>query len=450
MNILLIWPPSADYCILDEKFSCCEPLGLEYIAAALLADFSVEIVDMRFEKNIEQILAKEKYDIVGLSIPFTTSVNCCNILLEKIKKFDNTIKLVIGGHYPTVAFENISTEYVDFAVLGEGVNSFYELAKAIKYEEDFTNIKGIAYKNDGELICTEKRPITTLDDFPFPARRLTQKYRDKYFHAHYKPVTMMRFSTGCPYNCSFCVLWKITERKYITRSNEQIIKELKEIEGENIYVVDDEAFIDSKKMYELANLILENKLNKKFHMYVRSDSVVNNPELFAIWSKAGLDSVLIGLESIFEDELKGYNKNISNELAYQCVEILHKNKIEIRANFIVKPEYSKEDFRKLRNLMIDLNIDRPTFAVLTPFHATDEYEKTKNDFIINKLEFFDCYHTFLKAKLPIKEFYKEFADLFRAANARGEDGKSDKVFYSGQGSNFEEMVQMMEDSYIYY
>jgi radical SAM superfamily enzyme YgiQ (UPF0313 family) len=450
MNILLVWPPSAEYCILNEKYSCCEPLSLEYIAAPLLKDFSVKIADMRFEKDIEEILKQTRYDIVGVSVPFTASVNVCNKIMEKVKSFDSSIKVIAGGHYPTVTFEHLHTEYFDFAVIGEGVHTFYELAKAIKDGSDYTKINGIAYKKGNEFVHTEKRKFETLDDYPLPARHLVSENRDKYFHAHYKPVTMMRFSAGCPFNCSFCILWKLTGRKYITRNNQSILDELKGIQGENIYVVDDEAFIDTRKMHELAQMILDANIKKKFHMYVRSDSVVNNPELFEIWAKAGLDSVLIGLESIFEDDLKGYHKNISGQMARKCVEILHKNNVEIRANFIVKPEYSREDFKKLKEKVFELNIDRPTFAVLTPFHGTEEYERTKDKFITNKLEFFDCYHTFLPTKLPLKEFYKEFADLFRAANSRDAGGGNNKIFYSGSGSDFDEMTRMMEESYLYY
>lgn len=450
MNILLIWPPSPDYCILNENFSCCEPLGLEYVAAPLTNEHSVDIVDMRFEKNIIAILESKKYDIVCLSIPYTTSVNVCNSLLKQIKEFDKNLIVIVGGHYPTITFKHMYTQYIDYAVLGEGVYSLYELVKAIEENRVNDSIKGIAILKDGSIKFTENRLFTTLDDYPAPARQLVSKYRDSYFHAHYKPVAMMRFSAGCPHCCSFCVLWKLTGRKYITRSNDLIIEELQEIECPNIYVVDDEAFIDTEKMYDLGKKIIDNNIKKKFHMYVRSDSVANNPELFALWAKAGLDSVLVGLESVFENDLKGYNKSISEDTAYKCIEILHKNNVEVRANFIVKPEYSREDFQRIKDMVFKLDIDRPTFAVLTPFYGTDEHERVKDKFIIDKLEFFDCYHTFQKTKLPLKEFYKEFADLFRAVNARDQGGQHSKVFYGGAGGAFDEMTQTMEDSYLYY
>jgi methyltransferase len=85
MKILLIWPPSPEYCVLTEEFSCCEPLGLEYIAASVSNEHHVEIIDMRFDRNLVEILKTTKPDIVGVSIPFTVVVNVCNDLLKTIK-----------------------------------------------------------------------------------------------------------------------------------------------------------------------------------------------------------------------------------------------------------------------------------------------------------------------------------------------------------------------------
>ncbi|RCX16324.1 methyltransferase [Anaerobacterium chartisolvens] len=451
MKILLIWPPLPEYCVLTQEFSCCEPLGLEYIAAPVIDKFGVEILDMRFDKNLLEVLKQKEPDIVGLSIPYTTTVNVCNDLLKIIKAYNPNIKVIIGGHHPTVGLRHISTEYVDYVIVGEGVETLRNLLEAIAQNGDLREINGLAFKASGEFIYNKSYELQTLDYYPQPARNLTAKYRDKYFHAHYKPVALMRFSYGCPYNCSFCVLWKLCNRKYISRNNELVVKELLELDNENIYVVDDEAFINTDNMNDLADRIQKNNIKKKYHMYVRSDTVAKNPGLFEKWASIGLDSVLMGLESIFEDDLNEYNKSISSKTAYESLKILHSNGVEVRANFIIKPDYSKEKFHLVRKAVEQYDIDRPTFAVLTPFYGTDEYEKVKDKFIIEKLEFFDCYHTFMKTALPLKEFYYEFAELFKCAQNRKKDGNKEKVFYAGKSENsFEEMIDKMKGSYIFY
>ena len=187
-------------------------------------------------------------------------------------------------------------------------------------------------------------------------------------------------------------------------------------------------------------------------MYVRSDTVARNPAVFEKWGRAGLDSVLVGLESIFADELAGYSKKISLDLARQCVQVLHSNGIEIRANFIVKPDYTLEKFRRVREAVEELQIDKPTFAVLTPFIGTETYEQLKDDLILDEPEFYDCYHALTQTRLPLQTFYREFAALFRTAQQRdiNRGAGSAKIFYAGKGDTFEEFVDKIEGSDRYY
>jgi methyltransferase len=407
-------------------------------------------MDMRFEKDLTGKLDSKVYDAIGIAVPFTTSINTCNRILKLVHEHSPNIIKIIGGHYPSTSVSKIELQYVDYLVTGEGVHTITELLDKIINKEDVREVSGIAVIQDGKAYYTAERAYSDLDLCHFPARHLLSRFHNDYFHAHYKPITLMRFSVGCPYDCSFCILWKMTNRKYYTRSARSILDELGQIANQNIYVVDDEAFIQAKRMMDLADDIIRSGIKKKFHMYVRSDTIVNNPELFEKWSQAGLDSVLVGLESIFNDDLEGYHKKISHDIARKCVKILHDNNIEIRANFIIKPDYTLDKFRKVRESIIELDIDRPTFAVLTPFIGTDEYVKVKDELILNNPEFYDCYHTLVKTAMPIKTFYKEFADLFRIAQQRDQSKDNKKIFYSGKGNSFNSFVEKIENSYMYY
>lgn len=450
MKVLLVVPPNPDYCVLNEDFSCCEPLGLEYIAAALLPDHDVEILDMRIDDGLERKLGAGAFDVVGVAIPFTTSINTCNRILKRVHAYDPRILRLIGGHYPSTSLSRIDLRYVDYAISGEGIQPARALLRTLAEGGEPRLIPGVVVVQDGQPHPGPRQAQLDLETCPLPARHLLAEHRERYFHAHYRPIALMRFSVGCPFDCSFCILWKMTERKYFTRSIDSILDELRQIESGNIYVVDDEAFIRVPRMMTMAEELIRSGLRKRFHMYVRSDTVANNPALFEKWGAAGLDSVLVGLESIFQDELDEYHKKISLDLARRCVKVLHDNGVEIRANFIVKPDYTLEKFQRVREIVNELEIDRPTFAVLTPFIGTDTFEQVKNELILDKPEFYDCYHTLLKTKLPLKVFYKEFADLFRTARQRdGAEGNS-KIFYGGKGNTFDAFVGKIETSYQYY
>jgi methyltransferase len=452
MKVLLIYPPNPSYCVLNEDFSLCEPLGVEYIGAALEMDHDVEILDMRLEPDLETRLAMRSFDVIGLSVPFTTSIKRCNEVLRRIHAVQPKAACVVGGHYPSTSLQKIALQYVDYVVSGEGVFSTRELLGTLARNGDTRDIAGIITIVDGVPQKHRKLENLEIEHCPLPARHLVAQYRARYFHAHYDPVALIRFSLGCPFNCSFCILWKMTDRKYLTRTADSILRELESIPSRNIYVVDDEAFIQIPRMVSLADELMRSRVDKRFHMYVRSDTVARNPAVFEKWALAGLDSVLVGLESVFADELADYSKKISFDLARQCVQVLHANGIEIRANFIVKPDYTLDKFRRVREVVEELQIDKPTFAVLTPFAGTETYQQLKDELILDDPEFYDCYHALTRTRLPLQTFYREFAALFRTAQQRVNTGgaNSAKIFYAGKGDTFEEFVSKIEGSDRYY
>jgi methyltransferase len=450
MKVLLVCPPNPAYCVLNEDFSCCEPLGLEYVAASLLPSHDVEMLDMRFDDGLERRLSAGAFSAVGIAVPFTTSINTVNRLLRRVHAHDPRIIRIIGGHYPSTSLEKIDLGYVDYVIRGEGVHAARELLDAVDAGGEVRQIPGVVTIQGGEPLGGPRQAKIDLDACPLPARPLLSRHRDEYFHAHYRPVALMRFSAGCPFDCSFCILWKMTDRQYLTRSVESILAELQTIESENVYVVDDEAFIQAPRMAALADEIIRSGIRKRFHMYVRSDTIARNASLFEKWAEAGLDSVLVGLESIFPDELEDYKKKISLHLARECMRVLHKSGVEVRANFIVRPDYTVEKFRRVREIVSELDIDRPTFAVLTPFIGTDTFEQVKDRLILDEPELYDCYHTLLPTALPLRTFYKEFADLFRAAQRRGGPSGDSKIFYAGKGDSFETFVEKIESSYRFY
>ena len=57
----------------------------------------------------------------------------------------------------------------------------------------------------------------------------------------------------------------------------------------------------------------------------------------------------------------------------------------------------------------------PEVIILTPLPGTRLYNEFKEYLINTKYELFDLQHTVLPTKLPLKDFYKEFANLYKNA-----------------------------------
>jgi radical SAM superfamily enzyme YgiQ (UPF0313 family) len=165
-------------------------------------------------------------------------------------------------------------------------------------------------------------------------------------------------------------------------------------------------------MWKLSSLIKENNIRKKLQMYARADTIVKHPELFKDLKEAGLQFITVGLESFQNKDLEIYNKKTSVTLNTEAIKILKNLDIHVLAHFIVKPEYTVEDFGNLYKYVVSNNLFRPAFPVLTPLPGTELYQETIHTFRITNYDFFDFAHSILPTKLPDKEFYRQLADLY--------------------------------------
>jgi radical SAM superfamily enzyme YgiQ (UPF0313 family) len=95
----------------------------------------------------------------------------------------------------------------------------------------------------------------------------------------------------------------------------------------------------------------------------------------------------------------------------RAVQILHDLDIELYASFIVRPEFTREDFAFFRQYCRGLGLSFPTFAVLTPLPGTDFYEEVKDRMLTHDYDFFDFIHTLLPTHLPLDQFYEEYYQL---------------------------------------
>ncbi len=414
MKILLIQPAKALLTIGGEDVYMFEPLALEYIASGVISDHDVRILDLRLEKDLKRVLNEFKPDIVGITA-YTVNINTVKGLFKETKAWKPEVFTVIGGHHATVSPEDFFDPFIDLIIMGEGVFVFMEVVRRLEKKEGFEGIKGIAYVKEDKIIKLPYEPVVDLDAFPFPKRELTGKYRKYYFTEWMKPLASIRTSKGCPFRCNFCALWKLTGGRYLTRRPENIIKELLDIKEDFVFFADDESLIDAKRMMELAKLIKESGLKKRYFLYGRSDTIARHPELIEVWKEVGLERVFVGFEFFRDEDLRYIKKGSTSQNNKDAVKILKSLGIDIYASFIIRPEFSRDDFREFRKYCQNLGLDFATFSVLTPLPSTDLYGEVKDKLITHNYDYFDFFHTLLPTTLPLKEYYEELYYLYKKA-----------------------------------
>ena len=90
-----------------------------------------------------------------------------------------------------------------------------------------------------------------------------------------------------------------------------------------------------------------------------------------------------------------------------------------------------------------MDLRQPVFCILTPLPGTVLYEERKADIITNDYGKYDLTHTVLPTRLPIDEFYEQYANLYRRSYLKERDtipGESfvDKSIMSGVINKFAE------------
>lgn len=411
MKILLIQPKS--YAIGFTDMILAEPLGLESIAGGL-TDEEVRIIDLRIKDELDTELKKFDPDICGISLSYAIDHNAVLAIARRIKEVLPKAYVVVGGQHASLNFQTLANSSIDAVVIGEGERTFSELVRALKEHKDLREVKGIAFKYDGEFVLTEERePEKNLDSLPLPQRTLIKR---RYYHLGFqRPLSLYETSRGCPYECSFCCVWQFHKKTLRTKSAQAVLSELQKIEEPYVLFVDDNFLVDIKRAEEIAILIKESGLKKKYTFQARSDTIARYPHLIRLWKDIGLKGVFIGFEKVDDRELDELKKRTKVSHNDRALEILKDLGIEVWASFIVDPGYSREDFQKIADYVRSRKIRTPTFSVLTPLPGTKLFEELKEKIVTFDLDLFDIAHCVLPTKLPLPEFYREFCGLYRVS-----------------------------------
>ncbi len=352
------------------------PLGLLYIGSSLEKDgHNVEILDF-FAENISKNKLKNKLkssDAVGISV-YTDHCKAAVDISKTIKDIDSDIPLIIGGPHCTFLQKQSLNDipYADISVLGEGEHVILDIAKYIEGKKKLANINGIFYK-EKDLIRSGKqlKVIENLDEIPFPARHLVEKYDYNTLSFGYsfkKKVTNLISSKGCPFHCRFCSRYSniIKNWSFRMRSAENVVKEIEEISEiyKSIVIVDDNFLADKKRAHKIFDMLIESNLNIDLLIQgARVDTAER--DLYLKMKKAGVKYIFYGLESGNQDVLDFYNKNITLQQIRKTVKLAREMKFFIGASFIIgAPIETDKHIENTIKFACSLKLDRANFVPL--------------------------------------------------------------------------------------
>lgn len=415
MRILLVQPDSNKTCIGFKRLAKPEPLGLEMVAASA-PDHDVRIHDMRVDPDLQSALGQFQPDLVGTT-GFTAEVPHAQEICRTARSMVPEARVVVGGHHVSMSPSEFDRSSVDYVVVGEGEITFPHLLEAMERGKHPRTVPGIAYRDDGRLVFTDPRPpVARLDDLPMPRRDLVDQYRSGYFFRFWDDIYAIESTRGCPYRCNFCSVWRFFGGKVRFKSPERVVAEIECLPADSEYfaIVDDNFLASMPRARRVAQLMEERDIRKKFWIQGRADAMVKDPRGMEMLARAGLSTVLMGLEAYREEELGQFNKGKDASVAVndQAIEIMHSNGIDIWGCFLIDPNWEERDFEGLIEYVKRKKIQFLQFTILTPLPGTQFYEDTKH-LIRAGWEKFDFFHSVLPTRLPPERFYEQMANLYR-------------------------------------
>lgn len=231
----------------------------------------IAFAEFSINDNINSIL-KRLYnsgaDIFGFSC-YIWNISLIRSLCSSLKKAKPEAVIILGG--PEVSYDAESllndNPFIDYVVIGEGEEALLDLLGCITASKcKLSNIPGIAYRNEGHAILTQKRSnISSLDSIPFPYDSF-EEFENK--------IVYYETSRGCPFNCQYCLSSTIHGVRYLSMDRlRQDIKSFIDAGIKQVKLVDRTFNCDIDRSIEIMQYIIDLKSKTNFHFEIAADLI---------------------------------------------------------------------------------------------------------------------------------------------------------------------------------
>lgn len=420
MRVLLVRPEVPALTIGLKHVMRCEPLELEY-AAAGLAGHEVRILDLLLERGLARALREFRPDVVGTSA-YVTGVGEALAVCRAAKAWSPSCATVVGGVHAALAPEDFADPAVDCVALGDGATQLAEIVAALEAGRPLRDVPGLALPRAGTVVRTAARPYLPVhpDALPLPRRDLVRHLRHRYYYVFHQPLALVKTTWGCPHRCAFCAPWRVTGGEVLARSPASIADELAGLDCEDVYVVDDLFLADPPRLRELARLLRERGIRKRYLVYGRADFVAANEPIVAEWAALGLSAVLVGLEAVTDGELRALGKRTTVDENRRAIEVLRRHGVDVYGSLTPRADYGPEDWARLWRFVDETGLVYLNVSPLTPLPGTALWDAEAARLTVPRQAhaLFDLSHCLLPTRMPLRDFYRALRRTYARAALR--------------------------------
>lgn len=292
-------------------------------------------------------------DLVGITCSTKTAPRAYEI--AKAYRARGT-PVVLGGIHPTAVPEE-ALEHCDALVVGEAEEIWPHLI------EDFQrgNLERI-YQREGFT----------------PPEQIPQARHDIYNPKDYFPLDPLQATRGCPYLCDFCSVRRFFGGTYRYRPVEDVVDEVRSLPHKVIMFADDNIVGHPRYSRQLLEALTP---LRKWWIGQASLAGLEDEEMIKLMARSGCVGLLIGFESISDQNIKLSRKYQNRPAEYQqIIHNLHRHGIAIWASFLFGFDHDdKGIFERTVRFAIEAKFFSVVFAILTPYPGTALYQRLKEE-----------------------------------------------------------------------
>ena len=330
---------------------------------------------------LREIIRKKQPDVV-LATAITPMIYKAQETLKVAQEACPGVMTILGGIHPTFMYGQVFSEapWIDYIVRGEGEEIIVNLLRSIEAGtilKDRSEIKGIAYLEDGKLIATPAHPVIADLDTLTPDWSLLKW--DKYIYIPMNTrVAVPNFARGCPFTCRFCSQWKFW-RKYRTRDPKKFVDEIEILVRDYkvgfFILADEEPTIHRKKFIQFCEEMIRRNINVHWGINTRVTDILRDADLLPMFRKAGLLHISLGTEAAAQMKLDLFRKQTTIEQNKKAIKLIRDAGMVAEAQFIMGLEgETKETIEETYRLAIDWKVDMANWNMYTPWPFAELFE----------------------------------------------------------------------------
>ncbi len=316
-------------------------LTLPLLAALTPAGHEVMIID----ENVEPVDFSLGADLVGITCLTPTAPRAYEIG-DSFRR--RGVKVVLGGVHPSLMPDE-AAGHADAIVISEAEEIWPQLLADLE--------------NGGMQPRYRAEVKPDLAGLPLPRRDLVKAKA-------YLNIPKVETSRGCPFRCSFCSTTVFYGTRMRFRPVEDVVNEVRAARHRFVFFTDNNITANRKYAKRLFRALAPLGI---YWLSQGSIDMADDDELMQLAEESGCAGMLVGFESLSEENIASMGKNASNRVAEyeEKIRKFHAHRIGLIGCFVFGFDGDdKSVFAKTVDFIERNNIDCPQVTVLTPYPGT--------------------------------------------------------------------------------